>query len=162
MIENKPLEIERKFLVATLPPLEQLEAVEIQQGYFTRAEDSVEIRLRRKGTNHFLTIKSKGLIERQEYEVAISESQFQALWPATAMRRFEKTRYLGSLPEGQTFELDVFAGDLAPLLLVEVEFSSMEAARQFQPPEWFGADVTEDASFKGRSLAMRNEDRGEV
>jgi len=162
MIENTPLEIERKFLVATMPPLEQLEAVEIQQGYFTRAEDSVEIRLRRKGSAHFLTLKSKGLIERQEYEVAISEAQFQALWPATAMRRFEKTRYVGRLPEGQTFELDVFAGDLAPLLLVEVEFASMEAAQQFQPPAWFGTDVSEDASFKGRSLAMRNADKGEV
>ncbi|MCL7997779.1 CYTH domain-containing protein [Brucella sp. 21LCYQ03] len=159
MIETIPLEIERKFLVAAMPPLENLKAVEIQQGYFTRAEDSVEIRLRRKGSDFFLTLKSKGLIERQEYEVAISEAQFEALWPATAGRRFEKTRYVGSLLHGENFELDVFAGDLAPLVLVEVEFSSIEAAERFQPPAWFGADVSEDASFKGRSLAMRKEDQ---
>lgn len=155
MDAKAPLEIERKFLVAELPVLDNLMSVRIHQGYFTQAGDSVEIRLRRIGSDCFLTLKSTGGVEREEYEVPITEEQFQVLWPATAPRHFEKTRYIGSLPDGLTFELDVFSGDLAPLKLVEVEFSSREAADRFIPPPWFGKDVSEDASFKGRSLATR-------
>ena len=39
-------------------------------------------------------------------------------------------------------ELDVFEGELAPLVLAEVEFQDEETANTFIAPEWFGEDVT--------------------
>lgn len=39
------MEIERKFLVAALPDLATAEPVAVRQGYLTRPEDSVEMRL---------------------------------------------------------------------------------------------------------------------
>ncbi|MCA0998408.1 CYTH domain-containing protein [Alloyangia pacifica] len=150
---TEAVEIERKFLVAQLPVLEDLKAKPVRQGYVTQAGDSVELRLREKGGAFFLTLKSEGGLVRMEREIEIDAAQFEALWPATEGRRLEKTRYVGALPDGTGFELDVFTGTLAPLVLVEVEFDSAEAARAFTPPDWFGADVTEDRRYRNRALA---------
>ncbi|WP_353472825.1 CYTH domain-containing protein [Salipiger sp. H15] len=147
------VEIERKFLVARLPGLAGLTAKPVRQGYVTVAGDSVELRLREKGGAFFLTLKSEGGLERMEREIGIGAAEFDTLWPATEGRRLEKTRYIGALDDGTTFELDVFAGALAPLVMVEVEFDSVEAARAFTPPDWFGADVTEDRRYRNRALA---------
>jgi adenylate cyclase len=153
MTENSPVEIERKFLVATLPNLQVLEAVQVRQGYLTAVEDSVEVRLRQSGDACFVTLKSGSGVQRSEYEITIGRSQFGVLWPATDGRRIEKTRYQGRLGDQLVFELDVFSGDLAPLTFVEVEFTSVEAASDFVPPGWFGKEVTDDKRFKNKALA---------
>ena len=38
--------------------------------------------------------------------------------------------------------------------MVEVEFTSVEAAAEFVPHAWFGMDVTDAKHFKNRVLAM--------
>jgi len=150
-------EIERKFLmdgpIPAGPGPELLPARPIRQGYLTTAADSVEIRLRQEGKTHSLTLKSDGGLIREEREIAIGAAQFEALWPATEGRRVEKNRRRGTLPGGQAFELDIFSGHLAPLMLLEVEFASEAAARAFVPPDWFGQEVTEDRRFKNKALA---------
>lgn len=146
-------EIERKFLVKGPVP-EGLAFEPIRQGYMTAPSDSTEIRLRQKGSACYLTVKSEGGLVRNEYEIAIDISQFETLWPLTENRRVEKTRHVGSLPGGLQFELDIFEGHLASLQLVEVEFSSEEAAHAFAPPDWFGEDVTEDKRYKNKALAL--------
>jgi CYTH domain-containing protein len=71
-----------------------------------------------------------------------------------------KIRY--TLPLGNHIaELDRFEGDLAGLVLVEVEFASVDASRQFSPPEWFGVDVTEDGRYKNKALAVYGTPRKE-
>ncbi|MBE9639448.1 CYTH domain-containing protein [Salipiger mangrovisoli] len=147
------VEIERKFLVAQLPDLSGLAAKPVRQGYVTQAGDTVELRLREKGGACFLTLKSDGGLARMEREIEITRDQFEALWPATGGRVLEKTRHLGTLSDGTAFELDVFTGALAPLVMVEVEFDTEDAARAFTPPAWFGADVTEDRRYRNRALA---------
>lgn len=52
-------------------------------------------------------------------------------------------------------ELDLFEGALAPLMLVEVEFPTMEAAEAFSAPDWFGDDVTEEKRFKNKAMAIQ-------
>ena len=146
-------EIERKFLVATCPVLDGTCSETVRQGYITGPDDSVELRLRQKGRAYFLTVKSAGTLQRAEHETAITVRQFETLWPATQGRRIEKTRYTGPLPDGLIFELDIFRGTLAPLMLVEVEFPTLDAANAFTPPDWFGADVTAEKRFKNKALA---------
>ncbi len=51
-------------------------------------------------------------------------------------------------------EADVFEGDLAPLCLVEVEFTSEKDAKGYTPRAWFGADVTEDKRYKNKYMAI--------
>lgn len=146
-------EIERKFLVRGPVP-EGLPFEPIRQGYITAASDTAEVRLRQKGEACFLTVKSGGGLVRDEYEIAIGKPEFETLWPLTEGRRVEKTRYTGRRADGLEFELDVFEGHLAPLMLVEVEFPSEAAARAFIPPDWFGEDVTEDKSYRNSALAL--------
>ena len=50
---------------------------------------------------------------------------------------------------------DVFQGELAPLVLVEVEFPSEEAALSFTPPSWFGEDVTFTSAYHNSTLSRR-------
>ncbi|MEY8829278.1 CYTH domain-containing protein [Sedimentitalea sp. XS_ASV28] len=150
---SQATEVERKFLVAELPDLTRARAVRIRQGYLTSKADSVEIRLRQKGDTYLTTLKKGAGLERVECEANISEVHFDAFWPATEGRRVEKTRWSGQLAGGATFELDIFEGTLAPLVLVEVEFGTVKEATGFQPPAWFGQDVTDDARYSNASLA---------
>ena len=39
-------------------------------------------------------------------------------------------------------------------MLVEVEFSSLEQADNFEPADWFGREVTIDKSYQNKALAM--------
>lgn len=149
-----PLEIERKFLVPALPDLSGARSATLRQGYVTLPEDSVELRLRQSDESFILSLKSGEGIVRIEREVAMMADQFDLLWPQTEGRRIEKTRWTGRLEDGHIFELDVFAGDLAPLLTVEVEFGSEARATAFRPPDWFGRDVSLDKRFRNKSLAL--------
>lgn len=155
------VEIERKFRVARMPDLSGARAVPIRQGYLTLPTDSVDLRLRAKGDKRLLTLKRGGAgLAREERETLIDAQAFDTLWPATEGRRIEKTRWTGTLPCGTTFELDVFEGRHAPLVLVEVEFDDLDAARAFIPPDWFGADVTEDAAYGNRVMALDGPPQG--
>ena len=63
-------EIERRFLVKTLPRDWKRKAhSQIEQGYFPMADKNLEIRLRRKDSNHFLTIKAGRGRKRLEEEI---------------------------------------------------------------------------------------------
>ncbi len=147
-------EIERKFLVAERPDLTETRKALVRQGYLTAPDDSTELRLRQKNDVHYLTLKGKGAMVRVEREAEITPEQFNTFWPETEGRRVEKERYTGELPDGRVFELDVFLGDLAPLSLVEVEFTSAAEAEGFRPPSWFGTDVTGDKRYKNKMMAI--------
>ncbi|MDS9469197.1 CYTH domain-containing protein [Paracoccus sp. MBLB3053] len=155
---DRPLEIERKFLLDDLPDLNGVPRVEIRQGYITALQDTTEVRLRQSGEDYFLSIKGGEGLVRTEREVTITAEQFEALWPETAGRRVEKTRCKGRLPGGLAFDLDIYSGVLAPLLTVEVEFSSESAAEAFSPPAWFGKDVTLDKRYRNKALAVMGAD----
>ncbi|MCP4075858.1 MAG: CYTH domain-containing protein [Gammaproteobacteria bacterium] len=148
------IEIERKFLVKKLPELTNAKKAYIHQGYLTQSSDSVEIRLRRKDEQYFITVKSGSGMVRTERETSIDQQQFETLWPDTQGKRIEKNRWTGKLNTQLSYELDVFLGELDHLMLVEVEFSSLEQADQFEPADWFGREVTIDKSYQNKALAM--------
>lgn len=147
-------EIERKFLVRDLPDLTGTEALRVRQGYLTALTDSTELRLRQMGNRYYLTQKGGAGRVRQEREVEITKMQFAPFWPATEGRRVEKTRWQGRLAEGHGFELDLFEGNLKGLRLVEVEFPNEAAAEAFDPPTWFGGEVTEDKRYGNKWMAV--------
>ncbi len=60
---------------------------------------------------------------------------------------FPKTRYLIPEKDGLTIELDVFDAPYEGLYLAEVEFSSEEQALSYNPPVWFGEDVTNSGKY---------------
>jgi CYTH domain-containing protein len=145
------MEIERKFLIKEMPDhLEHYPVKEIEQGYL--CTDPV-VRIRRSDDSYYLTYKGKGLMAREEYNLPLNAEAYEHLKPKADGRIIRKKRYLLPLDGGLTLELDVFADDLAPLVLAEVEFESEEAARSFQPPDWLGADVTFDGHYHNSAMS---------
>ena len=65
----------------------------------------------------------------------------------------EKRRYRLPLPDGHMAEIHVHEGHLAGFSYVEVEFSNVNDAAKFEPPTWFGREVTEDVRFSYGTLA---------
>jgi adenylate cyclase len=147
-------EIERKFLVAELPPdFARGRSDSIEQGYIAIGDEGLEVRVRRIGGRDVLTIKRGEGRERLEEQIEIDQASFERLWPLTEGRRLEKTRHTIPAPGGLTFEVDTYAGELEGLVTAEVEFSSEDAAAAFDPPSWFGPEVTDDPRYKNQSLA---------
>ena len=100
-----------------------------------------------------IAYKGEGLMAREEYNLPLTKEAFKHLLPKVDGLLIEKKRYLIPLENNLTAELDVFKGPLAPLVLVEVEFSSIEEANSFVPPEWFGEDVTESGKYHNSYLS---------
>jgi CYTH domain-containing protein len=148
------LEIERKFLVDRLPG-GLGEGDRIEQGYLAIGDDGVEVRVRRRGADTTLTIKSGPGMTRTEVELDVDAERFEALWPLTEGRRVNKTRHLIPLGGDVTVELDVYSGAHDGLLTAEIEFPSEEASEAFDPPAWLGREVTGDGDYANQALAMK-------
>ena len=133
--------------------LARFPAAVIDQGYLASTPEGVEVRIRRKGANGFLTVKHGPGLSRIEVELPLTHEQFDQLWPLTAGRRLRKIRYDLPGPGGLTFELDVYADALTGLQTVDVEFPDEPAAHAFQPPTWFGREIGGDPTYRNERLS---------
>lgn len=137
-------EIERKFLVRTMPEnLAQYDFHLIEQAYLTTEPT---IRVRREDDTYYMTYKGKGRIVHEEYNLPLSKEAYETLKSKADGNIITKKRYLIPL-DPYTVELDVFDPPFAPLVLAEVEFPTKEEANDFYVPEWFGKDVTDDERY---------------
>ena len=148
-----PFEIERKFLVrgdawrslAT-------ERYHIRQAYLaSQGKASIRIRIRDKD-GATLTIKSRTPKRRRlELEYPIPVLEAEALIALRQGSVIEKDRYI--VPHlANTWEVDVFAGENAGLVIAEVELRD-ENERVVLPP-WAGPEVTGQAPYYNSSLAV--------
>ncbi len=145
------MEIERKYLIKSLPAhLESFPFHQIEQGYLCTEP---VVRIRRQDETYYLTYKSKGLMVREEYNLPLTREAWLHLRPKADGILIAKKRYLIPLPPRYTIELDIFEGELAPLVLAEVEFETEEEANSFVPPEWFGEDVTYSEKYHNSVLS---------
>lgn len=143
-------EIERKFRVARMPT-GLGDGTPLRQAYIA-VEGDVEVRVRSDGGRHVLTVKAGGGLERAEVEVDIGDAAFDALWEIAGDRHLEKSRHRIDV-DGVVAELDVYAGALTGLTVVEVEFPSRREAEAFDPPAWFGDELTGDPAWSNAALA---------
>ena len=145
------MEIERKYLVKTLPEnLENYECKQIAQGYLCT---SPVVRIRRSNDDYYLTYKGDGLMVREEYNLPLTKDAYLHLKPKADGLVISKTRYLIPEKNRLTIELDVFHQEYEGLLLAEVEFSSQEEAESYCPPDWFGEDVTFSVRYHNSTLS---------
>lgn len=152
-MEKPGTEIERKFLVSSLPPnLKRGQGVKILQGYLVQ-DATREVRVRQKDRRCYLTVKEGGGLSRREVELVIPRTHFDKLWPLTEGRRLEKTRY-AQKHDGLEIEIDIYHGELEPLRIAEIEFPSIEASRDFVRPTFLGREVTGKQDYSNASLAI--------
>ena len=147
-----PLEIERKFLVAGRPWQGLAEGLVIRQGYLALSESNV-VRVRVGGDQAWLTIKgpTQG-ISRLEFEYEIPLQDANSLLGLCEGAIIEKTRYRIE-EEGVLFELDVFGGENAGLVVAEVELEREE--EDFFRPAWLGEEVSHDPRYRNSALSLR-------
>ncbi len=144
------IEIEKKFLVTTLPP-DLAPGIDICQGYLVNTPDKI-VRVRIKGDKGFLTIKGRpeGLV-RPEFEYQIPGTDAREM-----LERFcdgnilEKSRHT-CLHQGMTWVIDRFSGASQGLVVAEIELSSPD--QPFSIPPWAGPEVTDDPRYLNASLA---------
>ena len=148
------MEIERKFLIEKLP--EGLDAYPFQtleQAYLCTEP---VVRIRRSDDTYTLTYKSKGLMNREEYNLPLTEESYHHLKEKADGNVIRKRRYRIPLPEDLTIELDLFAPPFEGLILAEVEFLSEEQANAFVPPDWFGEEVTWSTEYHNSTLSQKH------
>ena len=145
------MEIERKFLVASLPDLNNVVFKELKQAYLSFEP---EVRIRSLDNNLFyLAEKSTGDLSRSEIEPQIDIVSFQILTNLVQGRTISKTRYYVSLNNNLMAELDIYYGELEGLITVETEFKSEKEANEFIVPSWYGKEITYDKRYKNKNLA---------
>lgn len=142
-----------------------VESNRIRQGYVAQDPNGNVVRLRQMGDFFFQTVKGSptGPGEKPEEEKRIDEDFFDAFWQFTRGRRLEKVRHIvpmvGYVLLGEAIDLvaevDVFEGELAGLVMVEVEVPTSEhlADLRANKPVWFGQDVTDDTRYGNSWLA---------
>ncbi len=155
------MEIERKYLVKNLPEhLSDYPICEMEQAYISTAP---VVRVRKKiksgKAEYILTIKSTGMMSREEYELAMTEDEYENLLKKADGNVITKNRYLIKLDDVLTLELDVFEGAFKGLVIAEIEFPNEELANSYTPPDFLDEDVTFDGRFHNSRLSsMPKED----
>ena len=146
------MEIERKYLIKNTPDnLSDFPCRIMEQGYLNTVP---VIRIRKDNDNYELTYKSKGLMVREEYNLPLTKEAYGHLLSKIDGRLIKKRRYMLPLGKGLIAELDIFEGELAPLILAEVEFPDEDSAFSFIPPDWFGEDVTFSGKYHNSFLSQ--------
>ena len=145
------IEIERKFLVRSDDWRTAADAgVRMRQGYLSRGGPA-SIRVRVEGQRANLNIKSAEMgMQRQEYEYDIPTLEAEEMLDRLCLRPIiEKTRYTLQ-HAGHTWEIDVFEGENAGLVVAELELEHPD--EPFESPPWLGEEVTDDKRYYNVSL----------
>ena len=148
-----PNEIERKFLIipgAWHP--DPARGTLYRQGYLS-VDPARVVRVRIEGSSGFLTIKGRTEgIARPEYEYPLPLSDATELLDRLCLQPvITKRRYTETFA-GLVWEIDVFEGANAGLVIAEVELPSMDAS--FARPAWLGEEVSHDPRYFNANLAQ--------
>lgn len=146
-------EIERKFLVRETGFLDGRKGERIVQGYVAKESGAMSTRVRVRAERAYLTLKGpREGISRDEFEYPIPVADaLQLLRQYCGNRIIQKTRYVVDFA-GQAFEVDVFEGRHAGLVIAEIELQSEDT--QLLLPTWIGQEVTYDRRYGNYMLAQ--------
>lgn len=147
------IEIERKFLVSNDSWREAASVgIPIKQGYLVGGKEA-SVRVRLQGDEANLNIKSATLgVRRQEFEYPVPLEDAEILLTTLCQRPIiEKTRYLVTYANKQ-WEIDVFEGDNAGLIVAELELH--DESEQYEPPPWLGEEVSDDPRYYNTCLSQ--------
>ena len=146
------IEIERKFLVVDDAWRAAATGKAYRQGYLCNRVDA-NVRVRTDGNAAWLTIKGQSVgMTRPEFEYPLPLADAEALLLLCQQPLIEKTRYCIE-HAGLTWEVDVFGGENAGLVLAEVELQ--DAAQVIDIPPWAGAEVTADPRYYNACLQLK-------
>ncbi|HGO8233669.1 CYTH domain-containing protein [Neisseria meningitidis] len=146
-----PIEIERRFLIENDNWRQYAdEPLLLKQAYLS-VEKERTVRVRIVGQQAWLTLKGYiSELSRSEFEYEIpladAEKMMETMCPFKMGKRRYPVRWGGSL-----FEIDVFLGENAPLVVAEIELPDENA--DFDRPDWLGREITSDGMFTNAYLS---------
>jgi adenylate cyclase len=145
------LEIERKFLVRGAWPI----AARIQsiRQLYINPGSPVSVRLRETDGAYTLTFKKgRTAVVRTEFNIDVEAAQAQCMMEQLGTGAvIEKQRHL--VPnDNLTWEVDVFGGQNAGLIVAEIELQS--ESQKFALPPWVGPEVSHDPRFTNHALFL--------
>ena len=148
-----PQEIERKFLVANDGWRAGADSGRSFRQAYLAETDRAAVRVRiSDGNAAVITIKSaRAGLSRSEFEYGIPVPDAEVLTELRQGSVLQKTRFL-SPHAGRTWEVDVYAGDNAGLVIAEIEMESETA--DVELPDWLGREVTGERRFYAAQLAQ--------
>lgn len=175
------MEIERKYLLKYMPEnLENYPHILIEQGYIST---NPVIRIRKKvsaeSKKYILTVKSSGLLARQEYELLLTSDEYNDLCNKVEGNIITKTRYniplsaihnkpevsklkssnsAGIDTEKLLLELDIFENKFKGLIMGEIEFPDKETADKYVMSDIFSKEVTYDTRFHNSRMSEMKAD----
>lgn len=88
-------------------------------------------------------------MSREEVEVSISEGLYEQITGIHRAIPLTKRRVTAEW-NGIVLEIDRY--DQIDLMVLEVEFASETEAREFQPPQWFGPDISTDKRYSNKKV----------
>ena len=133
-------EIERKYLVRTGVWQIPEGGTRIRQGYLVRAPERT-VRVRTQGNQGTRARGFSRLEVEAEISLADAETLLNTLCEGALI---EKTRH-HLVVQGHVWEVDVFHGENAGLVLAEIELTDENEA--FQEPAWIGREVNQDVRY---------------
>lgn len=148
------MEIERRFLcrITDLSALHKMPSSHIRQAYLTTGDPAV--RIRERGGEHLMTIKTGRGLVRREVEFPVPSSAAAELLEIAGEHSLEKTRF-----HLDRWEVDIFEGRLSGLVLAEVELDDIDEPTPPAPPGIeLVREVTDEASFTNQALATLEAD----
>ncbi len=159
------MEIERKWLIDKFPNEAELQCIfdaQMRQGYVA-TQPCVRIRstvAKGQKPTYILCFKSKGTLVRKEIETPISEQTFNELCEFIAKPLVEKHIKIYKLQSGHNLEVNcVDKGTKNEFYYAEVEFETVQCAKNFIAPKFLGKELTYDESFSMRQYWLNT--RGE-
>jgi CYTH domain-containing protein len=157
IVTNQPtgnlMSVIRRFRVASsLARLISLdrEGSRVAEGYFTPgAEQSLRVRLQESTGQLILSPSDQEGSGEQAAEIPLSQAEALLAVTAGQVGYEQSTLPVGS-HEARLMRFVTPGG----LDLITVEFASPEQAQLFEPPEWFGPEVTQDRAYETRAIAL--------
>lgn len=148
------MEIERRFLIKSVPEeLKRVMARAIRQYYVETEPENYRLReeidLGDQSVEYWMTIKKGEGLVREEKNLKLSASQFQDLASGLTGKWLSKDRHIFEY-QGYLLEVDNFLDH--PLKVAEIEFTSVENAVNFTPPDWLGPEITGQPEYSNYSL----------
>ena len=149
-------EIERKWRLRYEPDIKPYTVQHISQ-YYMYTSDDIEARIRCTDDDWTVTVKLGGGVRRSEYEFDILPPCSAQLAIILKLPMIMKKRMMYRVHKyTPVIDRYIFPDNIDSV--VELEFTSIQAASAFVPFEWMGDEITNDAELRNQSIAAVNTD----
>lgn len=147
------IEHEKRYLLLQTPPIAGITPIAIEQGYLS-TDPHKAVRIRRKGDSEaFLTVKGlrvAGTAPEFEYPIPVDDAV--VMLAMCGQDVLTKNRYEIKGADNRTWEVDIFTGRHAGLMIAELELPQNAAVYK---PDWIaGPDITNDNRFSNSALVQ--------